>query len=139
MKKRILVAYDGSMRARSAVDWAVAMASGRAWHVVLLAVVEVRGAADVTMGGIEVDSGTTVEAERMLKEAATRFDGIGCTVETAVEIGGPVDKILERAKNGRFDLLVIGDKAKSSLAEFFLGSTAYAVSRKSPCTVMLVK
>ena len=59
--------------------------------------------------------------------------------QPASSAGSSGASILEMAQEGNYDLIVLGEKARTSLVEFFLGSTAYNVSRRSPCSVVLAK
>ena len=137
MIKKLLVAYDGSDSAKKAVSLAAMIAEGRPSVVTLLGVVEIKGAID---GELPAEVQERIAAtEVMLTEASSRFQDLGCTLDTDVRVGNVTDTILEMAAEGNYDLIVLGEKARSSLIEFFLGSTAYNVSRRAPCSVVLAK
>ena len=53
--------------------------------------------------------------------------------------GRPADKIVETAKEGMFDLIVIGSRGLGGIKEFFLGSVSNRVADKAPCPVLIVK
>jgi nucleotide-binding universal stress UspA family protein len=53
--------------------------------------------------------------------------------------GDPVDEILQRARSLSADLLVIGTDDKVGLERFLLGSIADKVSRRAPCSVLIVR
>ncbi|MCC6750378.1 MAG: universal stress protein [Deltaproteobacteria bacterium] len=52
--------------------------------------------------------------------------------------GGPLDAILERAKSGAYDLIVMGTHGRTGLARVTLGSVAERVVRQAPCPVLTV-
>lgn len=137
MIKKLLVAYDGSDPAKKAVSLAALIAEGRPSIVTLLGVVELKTPLD---GEIPAEIQEKIAAtEAMLVEASLKFKDLGCTLDTDVRVGDVTDTILEMAGEGNYDLIVLGEKARTSLVEFFLGSTAYNVSRRSPCSVVLAK
>jgi nucleotide-binding universal stress UspA family protein len=137
MIKKLLVAYDGSEPARKAVEMAALIAEGRPSLVTLLGVVELSAPLD---GEIPPEIQERIaKTEELLQEASRKFAHLGCNLETDVQVGNVTDTILGMAQEGNYDLIVIGDKARSRLVEFFLGSTAYDVSRKACCSVVLVR
>ncbi len=55
-----------------------------------------------------------------------------------VELGAPVDSIIERAKNEAFDAIVIGSHGRHGL-QLLLGSTANGVLHHAACDVLAVR
>jgi nucleotide-binding universal stress UspA family protein len=53
--------------------------------------------------------------------------------------GDPVDEILKRARSLSADLLVMGTEDKVGLERFLLGSIADKVSKRAPCSVLIVR
>lgn len=53
--------------------------------------------------------------------------------------GNPEIKIPEFTKNYACDILVIGGYCRSSLSDFWLGSTTEVIVQSKPCDIMLVK
>ncbi len=56
-----------------------------------------------------------------------------------VAFGDPSEVILDRARGGAFDLIVMGTARKGRLERFFLGSVAEAVVRQSPLPILTVR
>ncbi len=56
-----------------------------------------------------------------------------------VRVGHPAPQILAEARQGNYDLIVIGAHTRSRLAELFLGSTASRLARQSPIPLLIVK
>jgi nucleotide-binding universal stress UspA family protein len=53
--------------------------------------------------------------------------------------GDPVDEILKRARSLSADLLIVGTDDAVGLERFLLGSVADKVSKRAPCTVLIVR
>lgn len=72
------------------------------------------------------------EARRVLDKAGVRHDMIIRTGHIATEIAAA-------ARDGKFDLLVLGSKGRSALKDLVMGSVATRVSTLSSVPVLLVK
>lgn len=120
MYERILVGTDGSKTAAKAVDRAVAVASATGASLTILSAARAeRGAATVT-----------VEAERHATS--------GVVIDTKVVDADPVAALVEEARDGAFDLLVMGNKGMTGLSRLF-GSVPDKVSHHLPCSLLIVK
>jgi nucleotide-binding universal stress UspA family protein len=51
----------------------------------------------------------------------------------------PVDEILRFAREGRYDVLVIGTPGVLGCARIVFGSVADAVIRRAPCSVVVAR
>jgi len=56
-----------------------------------------------------------------------------------LEEGRPSDKIIETARTGNFDIIVMGSGGLGSIKEFFLGSVSDRVADEAPCPVLIVR
>jgi nucleotide-binding universal stress UspA family protein len=74
------------------------------------------------------------ELERM----AAAIDRPKGTVATVVRIGGVYPELLAEIAQWQADLVVVGAH-KRSMATYLLGSSAAAIVRHAPCTVMVVR
>lgn len=63
----------------------------------------------------------------------------GVELETEVKAGHEVETVVSYAREGGFDLLVIGFAGHSNIWGRIMGSTTQNLSRLSPCSVMIVK
>lgn len=63
----------------------------------------------------------------------------GVELEAVVKPGHEVETIVTYAKEGGFDLLVIGFVGYSNIWSRIMGSTTQSLSRLAPCSVMIVK
>lgn len=56
-----------------------------------------------------------------------------------VEAGEPSDLILHVAREGDFDLIVMGTQGRTGLARLLIGSVADAVLRRATCPVLTIR
>jgi nucleotide-binding universal stress UspA family protein len=61
------------------------------------------------------------------------------TDEILISKGNPAEVILRTAKDGRFDVIVMGTHGHGSFTEAMIGSTARRVVRRSPIPVFTVR
>jgi nucleotide-binding universal stress UspA family protein len=60
-------------------------------------------------------------------------------VRSSLRQGAPFDEIIASAREGGFDLIVMGTHGHSGLKHALLGSVAEKVVRKAPCAVLTVR
>ena len=77
--------------------------------------------------------------ESILEEGEKKVYAEGVQVDTHLEEGHVVEGIVKAAKDGDFDLIVMGARGISKLKEFLLGSISHGVILHAPCPVMVVK
>ncbi|HEY7724684.1 MAG TPA: universal stress protein [Anaeromyxobacteraceae bacterium] len=79
------------------------------------------------------------QAEAHLAEWKKLAEGMGAPrVATAKGVGEPAMEIVEFARGGRFDLIVVGTHGRTGLRHALLGSTAERVVRRAGCPVLTV-
>jgi len=142
--RRILFASDFSKASGKAFATAVAMAkSNRATLTVLHVLAPVTPIAPDQYIGPETWQQIAVEAkrwtERKLGELKLKAKKAGVRISVLVDNGNPSRQIVRTAKEGRYDLVVIGTHGRTGLAKFFLGSVATKVVATAPCAVMTVR
>ena len=72
----------------------------------------------------------------MFKRVLVAYDGSDGAL---VRQGHEVEEIVTAAREGRFDLLVIGHHGHSRIFERTMGSTAQSIVRLAPCPVLVAK
>ena len=87
----------------------------------------------------ELLEGLIANAEYRLARLRRSARAHGLTVETAVMSGKPAQAIVERAKDGGFDLIVMGTHGRTGLFHVVMGSVAARVLRSAPCPVLTVR
>jgi nucleotide-binding universal stress UspA family protein len=142
---RILVPVDFSMHADQAIEFATTIAQRFGGAVELLHVVEdpfVSGAwsAEAFTPNIpELMDQLIADARRRVDaiKAAAATDGVAFAAD--VKTGEPAPTIVEQAKTGAFDLIVMSTHGRTGLTHLFLGSVAERVLRTAPCPVLTVR
>jgi nucleotide-binding universal stress UspA family protein len=140
MFKKILIANDGSEGARKALKTAIDLAIKYSAGLHSISVEE----------GVPHYAATIGEVEEYRKEANEYFSKIsdeaveaarkeGIELHTKVQAGHEVETIIHYAKEGKFDLLVIGFMGHSRIFGRVWGSTSQNITKLSPCTVVVVK
>jgi nucleotide-binding universal stress UspA family protein len=140
---RILVPVDFSAHSDRALRYAAKLAGQVGASVELLHVVE-----NINYGAFSevyvpnmpdlmqelVNDGV----QRLTSLKATLFPH-GADVETAVFVGHPASAIVDHARAGGFDLIVMGTHGRTGLSHMFMGSVAERVVRTAPCAVLTVR
>jgi nucleotide-binding universal stress UspA family protein len=135
--ERILVAVDGSPRSEQTVSIALDMAGRYTSVVIVLHVREYE-----RYEGSDVDMGPPISAEQLVDDVLVRFHevGIDATGEIRrVSSGDTPDQIVEVARQGRADLIILGSRGMSELKSLLLGGVATKVVRHATCPVLLVR
>jgi nucleotide-binding universal stress UspA family protein len=140
MFKKILIAYDGSDGAKNALNTAVDLAGRYKAELHSISVEE----------NVPHYAATIGEVDEFRKEADEFFGKIndeakaiskkeGIELHTNIQAGHEVETIVNFAKQGNFDLLVIGFMGHSKIFGRVWGSTSQNIAKLSPCTVVVVK
>ena len=122
MYKKILVGTDGSKTAAKAVDRAVDVASAS-------------GATLTIFSAARAEKG-----EKVVVAEAQRHSSSGVAIDTQVVDGEPVASLIDAARAGGYDLLVMGNRGMTGVTRFLrLGSVPNKVSHHLPCSLLIVK
>ena len=140
MYKRILVAYDGSDGARAALKQGIALANALDAELACVLVEEHLPHYAASISEVKAAKEEIDEHFRALAKQARDLAGLGgIDMETIVRQGHEVETIVTTAKDGQFDLLVIGYHGHSVIFGRIMGSTAQSIVRLAPCSVLLAK
>ena len=122
MARKILVGTDGSRTAAKAVDRAVEVAAASGASLTILS------------AGRPDKAGAVVEAE------AARHATSGVPLDTQVVDDDAVAALVDSAKKGGYDLLVVGNRGMTGVTRFLrLGAVPNKVSHQLPCSLLIVK
>ena len=137
--EKILVPLDGSDHSLSALEKAIQIAKKFDGKITLINVYSVSSfrltPSQVFAYVVELrNSGESILAEG---EKIAKAEGI--QVETLLKEGHIVEEILKKAREGNFDLIVIGARGISKMKEILLGSVSHGVTTHAPCPVLVVK
>jgi len=140
MYKKILVPFDGSSESEKAVDHAIELAKAlpETPEITLLNVIDIHYIVQISesiyvdMESLEAYSKSVLNAiEDRIKE--------DIPVKTLIRTGRPWEEIVEEAKHGEYDIIIMGSHGLGFIDRLLLGSTAEGVIRHAECPVLVVK
>jgi len=153
--EKVLVPLDGSEHSLRALEIAIQIAKKFGGKITLIQVysVSVRPIimpepTTLTHPGVPVmtpaEVSKVVEATRkaganILTEGEEKVKAQEIPVETLLVEGHVVEEIIKTAKEGSFDLIVMGARGISKIREILLGSVSDGVIRNASCPVLVVK
>lgn len=140
----VLAATDFSDPALPAVAAAVVAAGHRETELLLLHSVHQPVSPLSLLGPAVFEPPSDASARETLHEAAsdllkTSLDRFGVQGQSIVTEGVPGKAIASAAKEHAAQLVVVGHKGRTGLAEIALGSEAYTVARAAPCSVLIIR
>lgn len=140
MDHRILVPFDGSKPARTALDRA--LEENRNAEITVLYVLD---SSELAYGGVSGSAAESLndaqreKAEELFDEAREQAAVHDVTLTTAVEVGQPGEAIVGYAETNDIDHIIMGSHGRSGLSQIFIGSVAETVVRNSPITVTIAR
>ncbi len=140
MFRKILVAYDGSEGSMKALRAGIELAKLVGVDLYSISIEEKLPYFAATLGEVE-EAKDEAEAffKKITKEAWDEAALQGVNLHTTVLPGHEVETIVTFAKEGGFDLLIVGFVGHSNVFGRIMGGTTQNLSRLSPCTVLIVK
>jgi nucleotide-binding universal stress UspA family protein len=138
--RKILVGVDGSEPSKKAMHAAVQLARIHGASLHALGVEEHLPRYPATIGEVE-ESKEEMDNffVRVMEDARLIAEEYGVGLTTEVLAGNPAQHIVLRARNGAFDLIVLGAKGHNIIRDFLLGVTTDRVSHHAPCSVLIVR
>jgi nucleotide-binding universal stress UspA family protein len=85
-----------------------------------------------------IDSATQ-HYERLFKNIKETTASLNIKIKTDVRVGHPADQIVKYAVENKVDMILMGQKGKSKIEGWLLGSVSRRVAAYAPCTVTIVK
>jgi universal stress protein A len=138
--KRICCAVDFSEESRFAMEKAAELASRSAGALALVHVVGGRSPEEARLPYRSEVSPAAGDVARLLevwRHAAERI--AGTHVSASLLAGMPVDELVRFAREGRFDVIVIGTPGIHGCERLVFGSVAEGVIRSAPCSVVVAR
>lgn len=122
MYSRIIVGTDGSDTAAKAVARAVELA-------------QTTGATLTIMTAGKSDKGA-----RVVEEAKATHSDADVEIDTVVVDAEPVSALIDTARSGGYDLVVVGNKGMTGVSRFFrLGAVPNKLSHHLPSSLLIVR
>lgn len=141
MLKKILVAFDGSEKSYEAFDFAMEISRNcpnAAPEILVISVAQPPEPIDIVEMDAVIES-VTQHYEELFKGLKEKAKEKGVEIKTEVVVGHPADQIVKYAEEKACDMIVLGHRGRSKIADWLLGSVSKRVSSYSPCTVTIVK
>ncbi len=125
---RILLAYDGSKNAESALSRATSLAETCGARLTIVVVVPPSAYEETVKSGNEVLGRAVAKAKRTVPD-----------VTGVLRDGQPADEILTASQEQGADLVVMGRRGLSAVERLLMGGTSSAVVAHSKCDVLVVE
>src|SRR3990172_212317 len=141
MLKTILVAFDGSPQSYKAFDFAVELfrlCTGASPEITVLSVAQPPEPIDIVEVDAVIDSATE-HYEALFKGLKEKAKERNIEIKTEVVVGHPADQIVRYATEKKCDMIIVGQRGKSKIESWLLGSVSKRVASYAPCTVTIVK
>lgn len=87
--------------------------------------------------GVHVGDKTT-DKEEQLQSLLDEVPKLNTPIKTIWQKGKPVDVILKTCNKEQIELLILGALQKENLFKYYVGSIARKLTRKAPCSVLLL-
>ena len=145
---KILVPLDGSDQSKNALEYAVNLAVQTSSEIQLMTVVPPVILPSYSFYVLKSNAIRDCEKELehsfkgILKKALLYVDKkeTGLKVSTKLKSGIPYEKIVKTAKEGDFDLIIMGSRGMGRSISFqSLGSVSSRVIDEAPCPVLIIK
>jgi nucleotide-binding universal stress UspA family protein len=121
---KVLICSDGSSQAENAIRFGGMVASACGWETTLLGITE---------------KGSEEEAIfESLKRGAQILKEMGLNAELIIKGGDPIEEIVKRTEETKYDLLVIGAVRKGTRGAFLMSAKAYKIIKAVAPPVLVV-
>jgi nucleotide-binding universal stress UspA family protein len=147
LRKKILVAIDGSPHSDKAAEEAVRLAVGnqsqfksRIYALLVLPNAPTSSYTDFVPSAPMTETKKWEELRERLfyvvEKCAAEHD---IPLEMIIEYGDPADKIISLAKREEMDVIVIGSSGKGAIERRIKGSVSHKVASNAGCSVFIVR
>lgn len=121
---KILICTDGSAQAENAVRFAALIAEKTDTQTTILGITEKPGEEDAAFDSLR-------RAQQLLKER-------GVNAEVITKAGDPIEEIVKRTEETKYDLVVIGAVRKGTRGPFLMSAKAYKIIKAVAPPVLAV-
>ncbi|MFY9139030.1 universal stress protein [Zwartia sp.] len=141
---KILVATDGSKNALRAVKYAADLLGGSTDKLKSITLISVHDDAGLRHAKAFVGKEAVADylrelSEKELKPAMKVLDAQGIKHDMVMLVGNASQEIVAQGQKGKYDMIVLGSKGRSAIADMLLGSVAQRVLTQAKQPVVLVK
>lgn len=147
LRKKILVAIDGSPLSDKAAEEAVRMAAGnpsqfksKVYGLLVLPNAPRNTFTDFVPAKPITEQAQWLELKERIFYVVEKIAGEeDVPLETAVVYGDPAEELIRFAQKEEIDVIVIGSTGKGFLKRKFLGSVSHRVVKDAKCSVYVVR
>ncbi len=135
--EKILVATDGSLFSKAAVDDAIRIAAACSGKLYAVQVVEI--SADIEMWDARSAEKIEEQARQHLEGIKAKAEKAGVACEVLLHFGDePYRSIVDEAAKRRVKVIVMGSHGRTGLTRLMMGSVVSRVIGHAPCKVLVV-
>lgn len=140
MLNKLLVAFDGSEQSYRAFDFALEMSRlcSATPEITILSIAQPPELADMFNSDTFIENANKLY-EHLFKGLRDKAGKMNVEIRTEVIVGHPANEIIKYAGEKKSDVVIVGQRGRSSVAKWLLGSVSKRVSTYAPCTVAIVK
>lgn len=138
MYKKILVALDGSEHSNRAFNEAINLSKMADSKMTIMHIYLTKSSAFLLPNQAAYEK-LKSQGEKILAEAKKKAESKGVLVETLLVEGDIVNQIVTTAKEGKYDLIVVGARGLTELQAKMLGSISEGVIKRAPCPVIVTR
>ena len=136
--QKILVPLDGSANSMRGLDQAISIAKASSAEITGFYVFHLPKLAGIKYTKKMQDQAQD-KAAKAIGPAMQKCERAGARFQYKTGGGHTADQIVNAAKSGKYDMIVIGARGLSGAKEQFLGSVSNQVMHKSKVPVLVVK
>ncbi|MBX7222912.1 MAG: universal stress protein [Blastocatellia bacterium] len=143
---KVLIGYDGSKAAHDILQDLEVAGLPEKGEMLVISVAEMWLPPVASIGGVDTDFATAYKeaAEQALVTAREIVAGLQArfpqwAITSEGDYGSPAFVILERAKDWKPDLIVLGAKGHSALERLVFGSVSHRIAVEAPCSVRIAR
>jgi len=140
MLSKLLIAFDGSEQSYRAFDFTLEMSRicGDSPEITVLSVVQQPEPASVIKDDSHFDNARQLY-EHLFKGLRDKASKVNREIITEVIAGHPAHEIIKYAEEKKSNMIIVGQRGRSNVAKWLLGSVSKRISTYAPCTVAIVK
>lgn len=139
---KILVPIDGSENSKLALEKAKELAKLSNGEVMILTVVKDVASQLYTLENKDREEIKRVfeeQGQEVINEAKEMIKGCSDKIQTTILKGDPAQEIIKMAEEGKYDLIIMGNRGLNAFSRVMIGSVSNKVLNHVGTSVLIVK